>query len=149
MNSSKQHNRLPILHFTIIAGVAIFPGDDPTQVLSNLQPHSISLTAVIGCGRFEKKEAELLQTLNDLEIETEEDKSTLFRGASLTTALLDLYMKSVCTGFLQVAISDMINRVVESKQACEVRRGMVEADRFTQGRTQDFLKGRWDEFFPM
>ena len=73
--------------------------------------------------RFEKKEAELLQTLNDLEIETEEDKSTLFRGASLTTALLDLYMKSVCTGFLHVAISDMINKIVESKQACEVRAG--------------------------
>ncbi|XP_037079065.1 ras GTPase-activating protein 1-like [Pollicipes pollicipes] len=76
--------------------------------------------ALLKVFRYEKKEAELLQTLNDLEIETEEDKSTLFRGASLTTALLDLYMKSVCTGFLHVAVSDMINRIVESKQSCEL-----------------------------
>ncbi|XP_043221540.1 ras GTPase-activating protein 1-like isoform X2 [Amphibalanus amphitrite] len=76
--------------------------------------------ALLKVFRFEKKEAELLQTLNDLEIETEEDKSTLFRGATLTTALLDLYMKSVCTGFLHVAISDMVNKIVESKQTCEL-----------------------------
>ena len=48
-------------------------------------------------GRFDKREADLLSTLNRIEVEREEETSTLFRGATLTTALMDLYMRSVCT----------------------------------------------------
>ncbi|KAG8224112.1 hypothetical protein J437_LFUL001806 [Ladona fulva] len=46
--------------------------------------------------RYERKEADLLRSLNEAEIEKEEETSTLFRAASLTTTLMDLYMKSVC-----------------------------------------------------
>ena len=61
-------------------------------------------TALLRIFRFEKKEAELLSTLNRMEVEREEETSVLFRGASLSTALMDVYMKSVCTDFLQSAI---------------------------------------------
>jgi Ras GTPase-activating protein 1 len=61
--------------------------------------------------RFDKKEADLLSTLNRLEVEREEETSTLFRAASLTTTLMDLYMKSVCTEFLHTAIFPTIHRL--------------------------------------
>ena len=62
----------------------------------------------------------MLKSLNEAEIEKEEETSTLFRAASLTTTLMDLYMKSVCTGFLHSAIHDTILKLLESKQSCEV-----------------------------
>jgi len=61
-----------------------------------------------------------MKTLNEVEIEKEEETSTLFRGASVTTTLMDLYMKSVCGGFLQAAIENVIFKIIETKQSCEV-----------------------------
>jgi Ras GTPase-activating protein 1 len=70
--------------------------------------------------RHERKEAELLRSLNEAEIEKEQETSTLLRAASLTTTLMDLYMKSVSTVFLQAAIQETIQKLLDSKQACEV-----------------------------
>ena len=67
-------------------------------------------TALLRIFRFEKKEAELLSTLNRMEVEREEETSTLFRGASLSTALMDVYMKSVCTDFLHSAIFPTVHK---------------------------------------
>ena len=53
-----------------------------------------------------------MTSLARLEIEREEETSTLFRGASLTTALMDLYMKSVCQDFLHTALFPTIHRQV-------------------------------------
>ena len=70
--------------------------------------------------RYERKEADLLKSLNEAEIEKEEETSTLFRAASLTTTLMDLYMRSVSHGFLLAAIQDTIIKLLEAKQSCEV-----------------------------
>ena len=70
--------------------------------------------------RNEKREHDLLKRLTEHEIEKEQETSTLFRAASLTTTLFDLYMKSTCTDFLNVAILDTIYRILETKQSCEV-----------------------------
>lgn len=67
-------------------------------------------TSLLRIFRFDKKEADLMSTLNRLEVEREEETSTLFRMASLTTTLMDLYMKSVCTDFLHTAIFPTIHR---------------------------------------
>lgn len=77
-------------------------------------------TALLKIFRFDKKEVQLLQALNEREVEIEEDKSILFRAGSLATSLMDLYMRTVCTGFLHVAISDTVGCVVESRQSCEL-----------------------------
>lgn len=70
--------------------------------------------------KHEKKEADLLRSLNQAEVDKEEETSTLFRAASLTTTLMDLYMKSVCTSFLKSALQDTITKLIESKQSCEL-----------------------------
>ena len=71
-------------------------------------------------GRNDRREHDLLQSLTEHEIEREQETSTLFRAASLTTTLLDLYMKSTCTEFLNAAVTDIIYKILESKQSCEV-----------------------------
>lgn len=77
--------------------------------------------------RHERKEADLLKSLNEAEIEKEEETSTLFRAASLTTTLMDLYMKSICTGFLQAAIQDTILKLLDAKQSCELNPTKMES----------------------
>ncbi|KAL0271640.1 UNVERIFIED_CONTAM: hypothetical protein PYX00_008669 [Menopon gallinae] len=77
--------------------------------------------------RMKQKEADLMKSLNDAEIEKEEETSTLFRGASLTTTLMDLYMKSVCTGFLQASVQDVILKLLDAKQSCELNPNKMES----------------------
>merc|ERR1712051_379334 len=85
-------------------------------------------TALLRIFRFEKKEAELLSTLNRMEVEREEETSTLFRGASLSTALMDVYMKSVCTDFLHSAIFPTVHKIIESRhQSCELNPNKIES----------------------
>merc|ERR1712029_351690 len=85
-------------------------------------------TALLRIFRFEKKEAELLSTLNRLEIEREDETSVLFRGASLSTALMDVYMKSVCTEFLHSAIFPTVHKILESRnQSCELKPNKIES----------------------
>ncbi|KAK2709712.1 ras GTPase-activating protein 1-like isoform X2 [Artemia franciscana] len=83
-------------------------------------------TSLLRVFRHEKREADLLQNLMEQEIDREEETSTLFRAASLTTTLADLYMKSVCTPFLIAALSETIQRVLESKQACELNPSKID-----------------------
>lgn len=77
--------------------------------------------------RFDKKEADLLTMLGELEIKREEETSTLFRAASLTTTLMDLYMKSVCQDFLHTALFPTIHRILESRQSCELNPSKIES----------------------
>ena len=49
-----------------------------------------------------------------------EEVSTLFRGTSLTTTLMDQYMKMVAIPYLQKTIGDVVAKILECKQSCEV-----------------------------
>ena len=49
-----------------------------------------------------------------------EKKETLFRGNTLTTKLIDQYMKMVAIPYLQQTINDVIMKIMECKQSCEV-----------------------------
>ncbi|KAI5725466.1 hypothetical protein M8J77_015855 [Diaphorina citri] len=77
--------------------------------------------------RYEQKEADLLTSLNDAEIAREDETSTLLRGASLTTSLMDLYMRSVCGDFLKAALTDIIGKLLEAKQSCELNPTKMES----------------------
>ena len=85
------------------------------------------LNLVILCDRFDKKEADLLTMLGQLEIQREDETSTLFRAASLTTTLMDLYMKSVCQDFLHTALFPTIHRILETRQSCELNPSKIES----------------------
>ena len=49
-----------------------------------------------------------------------EEVSTLFRGTSLTTTLMDQYMKMVAIPYLQKTIGDVVAKILDCKQSCEV-----------------------------
>ncbi|XP_076355488.1 ras GTPase-activating protein 1-like isoform X1 [Tachypleus tridentatus] len=84
-------------------------------------------TAVLRVFRFDKKEAMLLKTMNDREIEREDETSTLFHVASLTTTLMDQYMRSTAHHFLQQALQESIQKVMESRQSCELNPSKLES----------------------
>lgn len=77
-------------------------------------------TSLLRVFRHEKRETELLRILCQCEIARENETSTLFRGASLSTTLMDLYMRSECGAFVQSALSDTVSRILESKQSAEL-----------------------------
>ena len=49
-----------------------------------------------------------------------EKKETLFRGNTLATKLMDQYMKMIAIPYLQDTIKNVILKIMESKQNCEV-----------------------------
>ena len=49
-----------------------------------------------------------------------ENASTLFRGSTMATTLMDQYMKMTGTSFVHTAVEGVITKIVEMKQSCEV-----------------------------
>uniref|UniRef100_T1JFR2 Ras GTPase-activating protein 1 n=1 Tax=Strigamia maritima TaxID=126957 RepID=T1JFR2_STRMM len=83
-------------------------------------------TTLLRVFRHEAREADLLQAMNDAEIKKEDETSTLFRAASLTTTLMDQYMRSTATVLLQKALQETIFKVLDSKQSCELNPSRLE-----------------------
>ena len=54
-----------------------------------------------------------------------EKKETLFRGNTLTTKLMDQYMKMIAIPYLQQTIKSVILKIMESKQCCEVKKNLL------------------------
>lgn len=77
-------------------------------------------TAMLRVFRFERKEALLLRDMNNREIGREEETSTLFRTTSLTTTLMDHYMRSTGHEFLLHTVHSSILRVMDGRQSCEL-----------------------------
>ncbi|ODN03089.1 Ras GTPase-activating protein 1 [Orchesella cincta] len=82
--------------------------------------------ALLRIFQFENKEADLLSALVEQAIYKEAETTTLFRADSLTTTLMDLYMKNVCEDFLHAAVKETVNRILESKQSCELNPSKIE-----------------------
>ncbi|TNM89746.1 hypothetical protein fugu_003980 [Takifugu bimaculatus] len=76
--------------------------------------------------RHEKAEAPLLRTLNDREINMEDEATTLFRATTLASTLMEQYMKATATPFVHHALKDTILRIMESKQSCELNPSKLE-----------------------
>ena len=71
--------------------------------------------ALLKISRYEHQECSLIRALIEREIQIENDVSTLFRSNSLTTTLVDQYMKATCQEFLLKSLSEPISRVLDSK----------------------------------
>ncbi|XP_015759449.1 PREDICTED: ras GTPase-activating protein 1-like isoform X2 [Acropora digitifera] len=76
--------------------------------------------------RHERQEIFLLKTMNSLEVEKQEEVSTLFRGTSLTTTLMDQYMKMVAIPYVQQTIGDVVVKILDCKQSCELNPAKLE-----------------------
>uniref|UniRef100_A0A8C7TX24 Ras GTPase-activating protein 1 n=1 Tax=Oncorhynchus mykiss TaxID=8022 RepID=A0A8C7TX24_ONCMY len=96
--------------FHVIYALAHVCGQDRTLLASIL----------LRIFRHEKTEAPLLRTLNDREINMEDEATTLFRATTLASTLMEQYMKATATPFVHHALKDTILKIMESKQSCEV-----------------------------
>ncbi|XP_068741233.1 ras GTPase-activating protein 1-like [Montipora capricornis] len=76
--------------------------------------------------RHERQEIFLLKSMNSLEVEKQEEVSTLFRGTSLTTTLMDQYMKMVAIPYVQQTIGDVVVKILDCKQSCELNPAKLE-----------------------
>jgi len=120
---------MPQDEYSPLKELVLFPRLDVVVTLADIchtdrVPLASSLLRIF---RFDKKEADLLTQLSRLEIEREEETSTLFRAASLTTTLMDGYMRSVCQDFLHTALFPTIHRILETKLSCELNPSKIES----------------------
>ncbi len=108
---------MPEDEYSPLKVLVLDPGLQVVRALADLchSDRTPLASALLRIFRFDKREADLLSTLNRLEVEREDETSTLFRSASLTTTLMDLYMRSVCTEFLSTAIFPTIHRYCQRK----------------------------------
>lgn len=75
--------------------------------------------ALLKISRYQRRECHLIQALLEREIQLETDVSCLFRPNSLTTTLIDQYMKATCQEFLVKSLTEPINKVFDSKVCSE------------------------------
>lgn len=92
---------------------------------SNRVPLATSLLKIF---RHERKECELIRSLCQAEIARETDTATLFRATSLATTLMDFYMRAECGLFLQSALLDTIQKLIDSKQSAELNPTKMEVN---------------------
>ncbi|XP_055056136.1 ras GTPase-activating protein 1 isoform X1 [Misgurnus anguillicaudatus] len=102
--------------FHVIYGLAHVCGQDRTLLASIL----------LRIFRHERAEAPLLRTLNDREINMEDEATTLFRATTLASTLMEQYMKATATPFVHHALKDSILKIMESKQSCELNPSKLE-----------------------
>ncbi|XP_035234671.1 ras GTPase-activating protein 1 isoform X2 [Anguilla anguilla] len=102
--------------FHVIYALAHVCGQDRTLLASIL----------LRIFRHERVEAPLLRTLNDREINMEDEATTLFRATTLASTLMEQYMKATATPFVHHALKDTILKVMESKQSCELNPSKLE-----------------------
>lgn len=102
--------------FHVIYALAHVCGQDRTLLASIL----------LKVFRHEKAEAPLLRTLNDREINMEDEATTLFRATTLASTLMEQYMKATATPFVHHALKDTILKIMESKQSCELNPSKLE-----------------------
>ncbi|XP_005803569.2 ras GTPase-activating protein 1 [Xiphophorus maculatus] len=90
------------------------------------QDRTLLASLLLRIFRHEKAEAPLLRTLNDREINMEDEATTLFRATTLASTLMEQYMKATATPFVHYALKDTILKIMESKQSCELNPSKLE-----------------------
>lgn len=113
---------MPAEEYSPLQQLLLEPGLASVKILAEIchgdrAPLALALLRVF---RADGRETELLKELNTDEVERETQTTTLFRAASLSTTLMDLYMRSECGGFLQAAVLETVLRLLESKQSAEL-----------------------------
>ena len=77
--------------------------------------------------RYERIETQLIKIMVEREIARESEANTLFRSNSLTTTLMDQYMRMTCDAFLNAALKEPLKRVFETRQSCELNPSKLES----------------------
>ncbi|RVE54285.1 hypothetical protein evm_001112 [Chilo suppressalis] len=113
---------MPREEYNPLRQLLLEPGLPAVKALADLcrtdrQPLATSiLHAFTECGRG----AELARELVSAELAREADPRAMFRAASLATAVVDEFMRGQCKPFLQAAISETVQKLIDAKQSAEL-----------------------------
>ncbi|CAG9790861.1 unnamed protein product [Diatraea saccharalis] len=113
---------MPREEYNPLRQLLLEPGIPAVKALADLcrtdrQPLATSiLHAFTECGRG----AELARELVSAELAREADPRAMFRAASLATAVVDEFMHAQCKPFLQAAISETVQKLIDAKQSAEL-----------------------------
>ncbi|CAL1535836.1 unnamed protein product [Lymnaea stagnalis] len=144
LKSRYQHEIImPQEEYTSLKELLLDDGYEHILTISQVSGESERSTlayALLQIFRHERKEAGLLCALNDKEIEKEAEVSTLFRAGSLATTLMVQYMKLTSTNFVQRAVKESVQKIVELKQSCELDPKFLENTTDQQSNSDFFLR---------
>ncbi|XP_045538707.1 ras GTPase-activating protein 1 [Papilio machaon] len=113
---------MPREEYNPLRQLLLEPGIPAVKALAELcrtdrQPLATSILQTFSeCGRG----AELARELAGAEVAREADHRALFRAASLATAVIDEFMHALCKPFLQAAIAETVQKLIDSKQSAEL-----------------------------
>ncbi|KAL0821021.1 hypothetical protein ABMA28_005670 [Loxostege sticticalis] len=113
---------MPREEYNPLRQLLLEPGLPAVKALADLcrtdrQPLATSiLHAFTECGRG----AELARELVSAELAREPDPRAMFRAASLATAVVDEFMHTQCKPFLQAAIAETVQKLIDAKQSAEL-----------------------------
>lgn len=95
----------------------------PREIKQKFLAHSFAknkLSTFLVIFLFYLSAATLLKAMIEREIRREYETATLFRMNSLTTTVMDQYMRATCTQFLESALQESMRRVMDTRQSCEL-----------------------------
>lgn len=120
---------MPFEEYTILKDLIL---DSDLEVISLLEEfchrdRSPLAHAFLRIFRYERIETQLIKIMVEREIRRESEANTLFRTNSLTTTLMDQYMRMTCDAFLNAALKEPLKRVFDTKQSCELNPSKLES----------------------
>ncbi|GAM22712.1 hypothetical protein SAMD00019534_058870, partial [Acytostelium subglobosum LB1] len=91
------------------------------HILSNTSSNREQLASIL-IRVFEKSDrcVSLITSLTDKEIEITDNPDIIFRGNSLATKSLDLYMKLIGLKYLAGTVGPLVKKIVKANKSCEI-----------------------------
>lgn len=88
--------------------------------------------------RYKKTSTRILTTLIEREISLEQETNNLFRTSTLTTALIESYMRSMCQVALNKCLRETVKRLLDDKICCELNPAKLESYNISQKACENF-----------
>ncbi|XP_052279631.1 ras GTPase-activating protein 1-like isoform X4 [Dreissena polymorpha] len=131
---------MPIEQYTSLRTLILNDFGNILNLANVCESDRVSLAkALLNLFRHERQVSILLKNINDYYIAKEDSVSTLFRGTTLATTLMDQYMKMVCTEFVQEALRSPVCKICESRLNCEINPQLLDNHSELHGNTEHFL----------
>lgn len=117
--------------------------DSSTEIITILdrfchRDHLKLARALSNIFRHRKKSTRMLAKLLEREIAAEQDTSTLFKTSSLTTALVESYMRATCKVALNECLRDPVRRLLDDKICCELNPARLDSHNISQKACENF-----------
>lgn len=111
--------------------------DPSTEIITLLdqfchRDHLILARALSNIFKNKKTSIRVLKSLIEREVVLDQDPSTLFRTSSLTTALLEAYMRSMCQTALGKCLRGPVKRLLDDKICCELNPAKLDSHNVSQ-----------------